>query len=61
MTGFVLALQEKTKDAEQAFRKAIQLDFNLISSYDNLRELLRVQKRFDEATQIFRAMQSIAK
>lgn len=37
----------------------IQLDPNLISAYNNLRDVLRMQKKFNEAEQVYQSMQRV--
>lgn len=59
--GFILALQKKSKDAEAAFRRAIQFAPAPEGAYKYLREMLRTQGRFDEAFQIFLAEQAATK
>lgn len=59
--GFILAIQKKSKEAEVAFRRAIQFAPAPEGAYKYLREILRTQERFDEAFQVFLAEQAATK
>jgi tetratricopeptide (TPR) repeat protein len=59
--GFILSTQKKSKEAEVAFRRAIQFAPAPEGAYKYLREMLRTQGRFDEAFQVFLAEQAATK
>lgn len=59
--GFILAVQKKSKEAEVAYRRAIQFVPAPEGAYKYLREMLRAQGRFDEAFQVFLAEQAATK
>ena len=58
--GAAFAGKGDLRQAEQAFRKAVELDAQLVTDQYRLGHILRLQRRFDEARQIYVRIREIA-
>lgn len=54
--GITLAKQGRVNEAEQFFRRAIQMDGGFVPAYENLARCCRMQDHFAEAEQVYRTM-----